>query len=222
MAITPPGCPGGPGGPLCRPFRSRSWAGGLLMGGTSANGAPAVPVGRPQYRVRNGRPDRGRDAAPACGRAARAWMGWGCWHTVGSWDNRTGFPCAGSRWPAVWPAAGARVRGLSGPLAGSGRIEAPRVSRGGRGAVRVVVWELHSGREHLIFIAAAYRPLVVCGGAENVVIFDARAVSGPPCAVAGVARAFAHRGLGLVWLSFSGRMVDALATGADEGRGNLR
>ena len=39
------------------------------------------------------------------------------------------------------------------------------------GVVRVVVWELHSGREHLIFIAAAYCPLVVCGGAENVVIF---------------------------------------------------
>ena len=29
-------------------------------------------------------------------------------------------------------------------------------------------------------------------------------------------------GLAVVWLSFSGRMVDALATGADEGRGNLR
>lgn len=37
--------------------------------------------------------------------------------------------------------------------------------------VRVVVWELHSGREHLIFIVIAYCPLVVCGGAENVVIF---------------------------------------------------
>ena len=29
-------------------------------------------------------------------------------------------------------------------------------------------------------------------------------------------------GLAVVWLSFLGRMVDALATGADEGRGNLR
>lgn len=57
---------------------------------------------------------------------------------------------------------------------GSGRAEALPVVGGVVGVVRVVVWELHSGREHLIFIAAMITPLAWCGGAENVVIFDAR------------------------------------------------
>ena len=48
--------------------------------------------------------------------------------------------------------------------------------------VGVVVWELHSGREHLIFVLWCF----------------------------------------VVFVSVLGRMVDALAIGADEGRGNLR
>lgn len=57
--------------------------------------------------------------------------------------------------------------------------------------VGVVVWELHSGREHLIFVSAKYS-IILCSGGLHVCV------------------------------SVLGRMVDALAVGADEGRGNLR
>lgn len=76
----------------------------------------------------------------------------------------------------------------------------------------------------LFLLPPSSRPLVWCGGAENVVIFDAR-TDRPVLLVGGggVGVGFLLiEGLAVVWLSFSGRMVDALATGADEGRGNLR
>ena len=88
------------------------------------------------------------------------------------------------------------------------------------GVVRVVVCQLHSGREHLIWTAAA----------DRVTSF------GVVCGVVVVCRECSHLlidaplgcwflliiGTWSVWLSFQGRMVDALATGAEEGRGNLR
>ena len=78
----------------------------------------------------------------------------------------------------------------------------------------------------LFLLPPSSRPLVWCGGAENVVIFDARTGwSVSPFGVVGAGMGVGFllmEGLAVVWLSFLGRMVDALATGADEGRGNLR
>ena len=31
---------------------------------------------------------------------------WGCWHTVGSWDNRTGCPCERVVVPDLWSGSG--------------------------------------------------------------------------------------------------------------------
>ena len=110
------------------------------------------------------RPWPGCRAGEGKGSVAGSGWAWGCWHTVGSWDNRTGRSRPGGWsdprpwWGVVVPGRGPfRVEGSRGP--GSGRVEASfLMGEGVECAVRVVVWELHSGREHLIFIAAMITP----------------------------------------------------------------
>jgi hypothetical protein len=97
-----------------------------------------------------GAPVVGRGVAPVEGKGGcRVRMGVGvlahCW-VLGQQDRppaAESLPC-----PVVVP----------GLWSGSGRAEASSREGWCGGAVRVVVWELHSGREHLIFIAAMITP----------------------------------------------------------------
>jgi hypothetical protein len=111
MATTVPAQAGVWGGPLCRPLRPHVWAGGLLMGGTSTNGAPrrtggAAVVPRPEWAPRPwaGLPRRRVEGPPVHGRVG------GVGTLLG--PGTTGpAPSRGSR---LWP--GPCVAGLSGPV----------------------------------------------------------------------------------------------------------
>ena len=82
------------------------------------------------------------------------------WHTVGSWDNRI------HSLHLLWPLGG--VVGCVGVgLLLPAMLKHTLVVCGG--VVRVVVCQLHSGREHLIWTAAAVH-VISCGGLCGVVV----------------------------------------------------
>ncbi len=83
--------------------------------------------------------------------------------------------------------------------------------------VGVVVWELHSGREHLALVSGRPASGSVAGGSVVNVHHDHR-----PCVGGGWCCPWFYEQHALFGVSVEGRMVDALAAGADEGRGNLR
>lgn len=138
------------------------WTGGLLKGGTSTNRAPWSyrPVGsRSTASGMGASAVAGVSRRRGEGERRRVRMGVGvlahCW-VLGQQDRP--FPASGGVIRAGWGWL-FRVGSLLGAPESWFR---PRrgASRGGGvvGVVRVVVWELHSGREHLIFIAAMITP----------------------------------------------------------------
>ena len=97
----------------------------------------------------------------------------------------------------------------------TGSLFAPPFFFGGVGAGLVCGWvgcELHSGREHQMRLCA-----LACPGCGVVCVISFVSL----IVFAGVFVVFAWI-LFVVFVCFYGRSVDALASGADEGRGGLR